>query len=579
MKPVHRLICLVLTFSLSLQTDAAEKYALLIGVSKYEHAQMNRTPLKFPEADAMAVGELLEKSGYTVVLLLGKQATQTAIQNALNKAKSEGTSEGIVLIGMFGHGVQYGNDAYYGPFNTKIREVKDSQGNLIRDKSGELKLEPDPATMIAMRSILDVLTVCGADSKILLADCCRDDPSAARGRAFGSNLQKEGLPRGMAALFACSENEQAFESDEWGHGAFTKALLDECTGASDVTANTLSDALYRRVGSLVKDKTNGRSKQTVNGIVNGFVDLHLVPSALPDLITNSIGMKLKLIPAGESLMGSSDGDVAAALRADPNLKEDNLKAERPQHRVKISHGFYAGVYEVTQGEYEAVMGSNPSWFSTSGIGSGKVSGLKTDRFPVESVSWYDAIAFCNKLSQRDNLAPYYSLTSVERERGSIKSATVTLASGGRQSPDSSGYRLPTEAEWEYMCRGDTTSAYWFGNILNGDKANVDGNYPYGTTNKGAYLERPTTVGSFGANPFGLHDVHGNVWEWCFDVYDENAYGSRSGTTVDPILTSGSEYRVLRGGSWNLGSRLARSAVRDWNSPGFRYYYFGFRVVR
>ena len=141
------------------------------------------------------------------------------------------------------------------------------------------------------------------------------------------------------------------------------------------------------------------------------------------------------------------------------------------------------------------------------------------------------------------------------------------------------YRLPTEAEWEYMCRAGSTSAYNFGSVLNGDKANVDGNYPYGMTTKGSCLERPTTVGSYSANGFGLHDSHGNVWEWCFDVYDESAYGSRHGVTLDPLSSSGSEYRVLRGGCWFSGSWNARSACRNGLFPDDRDIREGFRVVR
>ena len=280
------------------------------------------------------------------------------------------------------------------------------------------------------------------------------------------------------------------------------------------------------------------------------------PPPPPDakLITSkSTGMKLTLIPAGTFTMGS------------PATEAERLTNEGPQHSVKISQAFYMGVYEVTQGEYESVTGTNPSSFST-------VSGQNTSKFPVEGVSWFDAIEFCNKLSVKDSLTPYYSLTNATRGSGSIQSATVSPTSGN-------GYRLPTEAEWEYAARANTTTPFHFGGTLNGDKANVDGNYPYGTTTKGKYLERTATAGSYAKNDFGLFDMHGNVWEWCEDVYDEKVYGGRSGTTSDPKVTRGSEYRVLRGGSWYNDSKVARSAYRDGSTPGNRYdFKFGFRVV-
>lgn len=125
---------------------AAEKYALLIGVTTYEHAHMNRTPLKYPEADAMAVSELLQSSGYKVNLLLGKQATRQAIEEELGRLERQGTQEGVVFLGLFGHGVQYGDDAYFCPYDVNLRKVTDFQGNPVSE-NGKPKLEPDPQFM------------------------------------------------------------------------------------------------------------------------------------------------------------------------------------------------------------------------------------------------------------------------------------------------------------------------------------------------------------------------------------------------------------------------------------------------
>ena len=155
-----------------------------------------------------------------------------------------------------------------------------------------------------------------------------------------------------------------------------------------------------------------------------------------DSITNSIGMTLKRIPAGEFVMGAADNEEAG-------------DGEKPRHRVRISKPFYLGVYEVTQAQYEAVMGNNPSYFSPNGGGKDKVAGQSTGQYPVESVSWLDAVKFCNKLSEKEGMKPFYEIDGEE----------VRVPDWNGQ-----GYRLPTEAEWEYACRANaaTPTRYSFG---------------------------------------------------------------------------------------------------------------------
>jgi len=202
----------------------------------------------------------------------------------------------------------------------------------------------------------------------------------------------------------------------------------------------------------------------------------------PVEMTNSIGMKLRLIPPGEFLMGPTAADVEfVKAYHDVDRYGWLFDAEKPQHRVRITKPLYLGVYEVTQAEYERLMKKNPSQFLEGGRWKNKVSGLDTSRFPVETVSWDNAVEFCRKLSSLPE----------ERAAGRV-------------------YHLPTEAEWEYACRAGTTTSFHFGSELNGREANCNGTDPYGTTEKGPYLGHPTTVGSYAPNAFGLYDMHGNL---------------------------------------------------------------------
>ena len=285
------------------------------------------------------------------------------------------------------------------------------------------------------------------------------------------------------------------------------------------------------------------------------------------------GIKLALIPPGQFQMGTSKSDIERVLKTDPSVEPGYFDFEAPCLAVRITRPFWLGVHEVTQEELGRVLGRTPSHFCATGAGKAKVNGLNTARFPVENVTWYDAAEFCNKLSERAGLPEYYRFANVEREGGRIKNAAVTEMRGV-------GFRLPSEAEWEYACRAGTTTSYSFGDSLNGGKANVDGNYPFGTIEWGKSLQRTAEVSSYGANSFGLFDMHGNVSEWCQDWLDRKLHESiRGPVAVNPLASKPQDSRVIRGGSWQGVAFASRSAVRAGAKPIEFHEYLGFRVAR
>lgn len=283
--------------------------------------------------------------------------------------------------------------------------------------------------------------------------------------------------------------------------------------------------------------------------------------AAPERKSLATGMKLTLIKPGDFRMGSLENEAS---------RHDDEK----WHPVTIAKPFYIGVYEVTQEEYQKVMDANPSSFARLGRRSDAVGGMDTTIFPVEGVSWFRAVEFCNRLSKLDSFEPYYKVEVEKQDGDNILAAKVTILGGY-------GYRLPTEAEWEYACRAGTQTPYHFGQSSNGTLANTKGIViaagGYGGDIKGPNLGRTARIGSYRPNAWGLYDMHGNAGEWCWDIYGKDYYlvSPRS----DPRGPDTGAQRVIRGGSWLTTEVNARSACRFGQTPEETKDFVGFRIAR
>ncbi len=348
---------------------------------------------------------------------------------------------------------------------------------------------------------------------------------------------------GLAPACVCRAESPSAESGEDAKAAY-KAAMEEGKQAEKKKQWTVALEAYRRAldaksGDQAAKKAVEKVEKIVGVLPRGFEAGFEIPAADSDQYGNPVNtrngrradpaaclpfeiwckdprIEFVLAGAGTFQMGS------------PESEAGRNRNEGPVHKVVIPKPFYIAKYEITQAQWFAVMGDRPSRFKDAG-----------DGFPVENVSWSDCRKFCEK----------------------------------------KGFALPTEARWEYACRAGTQTPFYLGKTVTVDQVNYHGDYPYGGSPKGVNRQKTVRVGSFPPNAWGMYDTHGNVWEWCEDVYSADAYSKPEASKPDPVCASGSTLRIYRGGSWIGYAWYCRSANRDGQETEFIGGFIGLRPVK
>jgi formylglycine-generating enzyme required for sulfatase activity len=305
----------------------------------------------------------------------------------------------------------------------------------------------------------------------------------------------------------------AREKREWQQQATLKTPQPSAQSEASETMGPALIQIPTSAGWLVREGNQWQKKQKP-----------ITVSGYHEKLAENIAITMIQIPAGEFQMGSPDKEAGRE------------SCEGPQHQVKL-RSFFMGQIPVTQAQWQVVVG----WPKQQMNLKDQPSHFKGANRPVEQVSWEEAVEFCRRLSVRT----------------------------GRE------YSLPSEAQWEYACRAGTTTPFSFGETLTPELVNYNGNITYASGSTGVYRQQTTEVGSFSANGWGLHDMHGNVWEWCLDPW----HGSYEGAPADGSawMAGGGPRKLLRGGSWSLRPADCRSAFRDSAHPDNRLLSLGFRV--
>ncbi len=488
---------------------AQNKTALVIGNSNYRHFQT----LSRPASEAAAMKNTLQRLGFEVIFIA--DGTYEQMFDALYRFESRlRERKGIALFHYGGHGVQVGGENYLLPVDKDIPDERRVKTRAVN-----------------ANEIVDLLASAGSSTNILILDACRDNPLPAVSRSTESRgLAKINAPVNTVIVYSAESGQTAQD------GIFTPTLLEHI----ETPGMRFTDVL-QQTRRAVWEKTGGKQKP-------GSYDMLFDPIYLAGKLQDS---------AAE---GSPAADISAAAAADTSAappgftfveagefimgsEEETAGRDKDEklHTVVLSSSFYIAKHEVTQSEYRFVMGKNPA----------AGSGFEEYTYPVWNVSWYDAIHYCNARSLRENLTPCYS--------GSGDTIQCDFSANG--------YRLPTEAEWEYAARGGSGSKRF---RFPGSNY-IEGVAWYEENSRG----RPQPIRQKLVNELGIFDLGGNVSEWCWDWKDDYPADS----VTDPAGPPSGTFRVIRGGNWAAYEKSCRTTDRAISNPNNRNDQIGFRVVR
>lgn len=469
-----------------------KRIALVIGNAKYQHG----TPLKNPVNDAELMEQTLRELNFEVITK--KNAALKEMVQAMNEFndKIENGNHELALCYYSGHGLEVNGENYLMPVEANPARQSDVSFSCLN-----------------AQQILNGMEDARAKTKIMILDACRDNPlPKGWARSSGGGLAALPAPAGSLVAYATAPGKKAWDGDGL-NSPYTAALarylkepsLDILQVFTQTAAATQDEAKRMGIEQVPYLSTSLRDRLVLLPIPTPIP----LPDAPADNYYGPLVGKMILVHGGTFRMGCGADQL--------ECEED----ERPAHRVTISD-YYLGETEVTQAQWQMVMGDNPS------------SNLGCKQCPVEQVSWDDIQEFLRRLN---------------------------VQSGG------TSYRLPTEAEWEYAARGGKNSRGY--RYSGSNKLNDIGWYD---SNSGGKTQ---VVRGKLSNELGLYDMIGNVWEWCSDWYGPYS----SALQTDPVGASNGSYRVARGGSWVSNSAFCRVTLRDADSPVLRYNYLGFRLAR